>query len=101
MDLHSVRHRRSFLSPLNDFRNLYRRYQILLQRRQRGIGSDLISRIAALIVTAGKTQPGDRNKEKGHAGPLHRLSNFDMADHVLAPMRWRFAKAEPAQALSI
>ena len=54
LDLQSLPDRGRLLAPCNDFRNLYGRYQILLQSGQRGIGTDLLARVAAFIVTAGQ-----------------------------------------------
>ena len=65
MDLQSLRHRRSFIAPCGDSRDLYRRYQILLQRGQRRIGTDFFPRVAALIITAGESEAGDGDKESG------------------------------------
>ncbi|MEH2470717.1 hypothetical protein V1284_002161 [Nitrobacteraceae bacterium AZCC 2299] len=65
MDLQSLRHRRSFLSPSDDFCDPHRRHQILLQRGQYGIGADLHFRVAGMIVTAGQPQAGDGDKEGG------------------------------------
>jgi hypothetical protein len=65
MDLQSLRHRRSFLFPPDDSRYPDRRYQILLQCGQRGIGADFFPRVTALIVTAGESKSGHGDKEKG------------------------------------
>src|ERR1700745_487108 len=100
IDLQSLRHRRSFLSPSDDSRDVYRRYQILLQRGQLGIGTDLNLGIAAIIITAGESQPGERDKEKGQARPLHRLYNLDSVHYVPAPTRRRDTRARSTQAVN-
>ena len=101
MDLQSLRHRRSFLSPSDNFRDPDRRYQILLQRGQHRIGTDLNLRITAIVITASESQPGDGDKEKGQTRQLHRRCNFDSAHHDYPPTRWRFAnKALPTQAVN-
>ena len=97
MDLQSLRHPRSFRSPCDNFCDLYRRYQILLQRGQWGIGADLIPRVAAIIIAAGESQPGDGDKEKGERRPLHRMRNFESVHHVLTPTRRRDIRTQPTQ----
>src|SRR5260370_42375119 len=100
MDLQSLRPRGSFLPPRGDFRDPYRRYQILLQRGQHGIGTDLSLRITAVIITAGESQAGDGDKEKGQTRPLHRMCSFDSVHHVLTPTRRRDTRARSAQAVN-
>jgi hypothetical protein len=65
MDLQSLRHRRSVVSPPDDFRDPNRRYQILLQLGQHGIGADLPFWVAAIFITAGESQAGDGDKKSG------------------------------------
>src|ERR1700754_3035666 len=91
MDLQSLRHGGSSISPCGDSRDLYRRHQILLQRRQRGIGTDFFPRVAALIITTGKSEAGD--KERGETRQSGRTCILEGMHHDYAPNRWRFVRA--------
>ena len=77
MDLQSLRDRRGFVfAPSDDFGDPHRRHQILLQCGQHGIGADLDLGVAAMIVTAGQSQPGDGDKESGETRQLCRACNL-------------------------
>jgi hypothetical protein len=87
MNLQSLRHRGSLvLSPSDDFCDRHRRHQILLQRRQHGIGADLHFRVAGMIVAAGESQAGDGGKESGEA-QLGRTCDSGGKHHNYPPIR--------------
>ena len=98
MDLQSFRHRRNILSPCGDFRDLYRGYQILLQRGQRGIGTDFFPRVAAIIITAGESEAGD--KESGETRQLRQTCIPEGVHHDYTPNRWRFFRALATRAVN-
>jgi hypothetical protein len=66
MDLQSLRYRGSFiLSPSDDFCDLHRRHQILLDFGQHRIRADLQFRVAGMVVTTSEAQAGNGDTEKG------------------------------------
>src|ERR1700736_1569262 len=102
MDLQSPRHLWSFATPSDHFCDPNRRHQILLQLGQHGIGADLRSRVAAIIVAAGECQDGDGGRESGEtARQLCRTGILEGVHHDYAPTRWRFARAEATQAVKM
>ena len=65
LDLQSLRHGGSFVfSPSDRLCDSYRRHQILLQLGQHGMGADLHSRVAAVIVAASECKRSDSDREK-------------------------------------
>src|SRR5438270_8965611 len=98
MDLQSLRYRRRIFAPSDDFGDVYRRYEILLQLRQRGIGPDLSLWIAAIIIAAGESEPGDSDDERGER-QLGRCV-FGRVRHILCSNSKRFAKALSIQAVA-
>ena len=93
LDLQSVRHRRRLCSPWNDFRDSDGRDQVLLQRRQHGIGADLHLGIAAVVIAACQSQPGD--DDDGQARQRRGLCNLEDTHHWSAPSRRRAIRARP------
>src|ERR1700739_1789880 len=100
MDLQSLRHRRSLLFPSDDSRDPDRRYQILLQRGQRGIGTDFLPRVAALIIAASESEAGDGDKESGETRQFGRTGILEDVHHDYSPNRWRFVSALPTRAVN-
>src|SRR4051812_48979711 len=101
MDLQSLGCRGSFIaSPSDGFCDPHRRHQILLNRRQYGIGADLHFRVAGMIIAAGQSKAGDGDNESGEMRQLRRTYILGGVHHDHTPNRWRFFRALATRAVN-